>query len=151
MVEIRRWRWFFLAAGLLNLVGGAVGLATGDPAPGHDLPAPLYPYAFTLLFLAVMIFGVGSLMVAADPLRHRGIAWLGLLSKIAGAGVTWWAVADGQIPSAAAGQPLVVDVPWAIGFALFLWKTRLWRTRLRGTRPLDAPTREDGVTRSTSG
>lgn len=143
---MRGWRIFFLAAGLLNLFGGAAGLVTGDPVPGQDLPAPLYPYAFTLLFLAVMIFGVGSLMVAADPLRHRSIVWLGLLSKLAGAVVTWWAVADGQIPSAAAGQPLVVDVPWAIGFALFLWRTRLSRTH-----SLDAPTRADGVPRSTNG
>ena len=121
---LRRWRIFFAAAGLLNLGGGLAGFLSGQPVPGAALPPPEYPYILQLLFAAVMIFGVGYLMVAVDPRRHRGIVVLGLLAKIAGAGFTWWAVADGQIPSSAAAQPLVADVPWAVGFAWFLWQTR---------------------------
>ncbi|MEM8933339.1 MAG: hypothetical protein AAGE94_19270 [Acidobacteriota bacterium] len=121
---LRRWRIFFAAAGLLGLGGGIAGFLGGQPVPGHELPAPLYPYLLDLLFAVVIIFGIGYLMVAADPLRHRGIVVLGVLSKVAGAAATWWAVADGQIPSAAMVQPWIVDVPWAIGFAWFLWQTR---------------------------
>ena len=121
---LKRWRIFFVAAGLLGVGGGVAGFLGGQPVPGQTLPAPLYPYLLNLLFAVVIIFGIGYLMVAADPLRHRGIVVLGLLSKLAGAGMTWWAVADGQIPSAAAMQPWIVDMPWAAGFAWFLWQTR---------------------------
>lgn len=87
-------------------------------------PAPLYPYAFQLLFSAVIIFGIGFLMVARDPLRHRGIVWLGLMAKTVGFVLSLWALHTGQMPESSRLQPFIVDLPWALGFAVFLVRTR---------------------------
>lgn len=122
---MRVWRGFFALAGLFNLAGGLWGFFH-PLAPWVDagMAPPRYPFAFQLLLLAVAILGVGYLIVASDPPAHRGLVWIGLLTKIAGAAMTWWAVADGQLPAAARWQPLVVDLPWAVGFALFLGLVR---------------------------
>lgn len=119
------WRRFFLVAGLFNILGGTVGLL--DPAmpwTDHGLPAPSHDFAMRLLFATVLLFGFGYLMVWRRPLRHRGIVVLGLGTKILGGVFTWWAIADGQLPRETWWQPLIVDVPWAIGFAWFLWRFR---------------------------
>lgn len=119
------WKRFFLVAGLLNLFGGTAGfLNLEKPFVDAGMPAPHYPFAFQLLFAAVIVFGIGFLMVWRDPLRHRGIVWLGLMVKTAGFVFTLWAVKTGQLPASSAGQPFIVDLPWALGFALFLWQTR---------------------------
>ena len=123
---MKAWRVFFVLAALLNFFGGIMGwLSFAKQLTDAGFPAPNYPFFAQTLFLAVIIFGIGYLMVAADPLRHRGIVWLGLLAKIAGMAMTWWAVSLGQVPQEPyAVQPFFADLPWAIGFAIFLWKTR---------------------------
>ena len=119
------WRVAFAAAGLLNLGGGLWGFFHVDaPFVAAGFPPPNYPFAFQLLFLAVAILGAGYLLVATDPPAHRGLVGVGLATKVAGAAMTWWAVADGQLPPDARLQALVVDVPWAIAFAVFLATTR---------------------------
>ncbi|MEM6795722.1 MAG: hypothetical protein AAF725_17235 [Acidobacteriota bacterium] len=118
------WRRFFLVAGLFNIAGGLAGFWNLEkPFLEAGMAPPLYPFAHQLLFLCVMIFGVGYLMVWRDPLRHRGIVWLGLLSKIAGLGMTFWALGSDQLPASSWWQPLVADLPWAAGFGLFLATT----------------------------
>ena len=75
-------------------------------------------------FPIAVIAGIKGRLVA-DPLRNRNIVWLGLLSKIGGVAMTYWAVNQGQVPADPfAIQPLFADIPWAIAFAVFLWKTR---------------------------
>lgn len=119
------WRRFFLAAGLFNVFGGLMGFATLESGfSNHAMELPRYPYALQLLFLMVIIMGVGYLMVWRDPLRHRGIVWLGLMTKVAGLVMTYWALHTGQMPEANRFQPLIVDVPWGIAFGVFLWRTR---------------------------
>lgn len=118
---MRRWQIFFLVAGLFNLAGGLTGFFT--MVETLDPPAT-YPFAFHLLFLAVAILGIGYLMVARDPRQNRAVVWIGLLTKIAGLGMSYWAIYDGQMPASTWPQPLVADLPWAIGFALFLVTTR---------------------------
>lgn len=117
----RGWRLFFVAAGLFNLLGGGAGLLSG--AAGLD-PPPVYPFAFQLLFLAVMILGAGYLAVAWDPARNRPIVWIGLATKLAGFTVTYLAIHDGQLPAEAWWQPIVNDGVWMVGFALYLWRVR---------------------------
>lgn len=116
------WRGFFLVAGIFNVLGGLGGLATFEAQFRHR--PPNYPFAFQLLFLAVAILGIGYLMVAYDPIRNRNLVWIGLLTKIAGCTMTWWAIADGQLPTSAWWQPVVNDLIWAIGFVAFLLATR---------------------------
>ncbi|MEM1179656.1 MAG: hypothetical protein AAGM22_15010 [Acidobacteriota bacterium] len=118
------WKRFFLIAGLFNLFGGTMGLLTlNRPYLEAGMPTPNYPFAFQLLLTAVLIFGVGFLMVSRDPQRHRGIVWLGLMAKSAGFVFSLWALHTGQLPESARPQPFIVDLPWAVGFALFLWRT----------------------------
>lgn len=126
---MKAWRIFFVVAALFNAFGGVMGLLSFEkPFADAGLPAPNYPFFAQLLFIAVIIFGIGYAMVAADPLRNRGIVWLGLLSKIAGVVMTYWAVYQGQVPKEPfAIQPLFADLPWAIAFAIFLWQTRASR------------------------
>ena len=120
-VVMRRWRVFFLLAGLYNVVGGTVGFFTFE----RQLPRqPAYPFAFQLLFLSVIILGVAYLQVARDPLKNRNLVVIGLLTKLAGLGVSFWAIHDGQLPASSWWQPVVNDLPWAIGFALFLLRWR---------------------------
>ena len=122
---MKAWKRFFLVAGLFNLIGGAAGFLTLEKTfVDAGQPAPLYPFAFQLLFVAVIIFGIGFLMVSRDPVRHRGIVWLGLMVKTAGFVVSLWALHTGQLPESSRLQPFVVDLPWAIAFAVFLVRTR---------------------------
>ncbi len=119
------WRLFFLAAGIFNVAGGGVGFFTLERQfEGTGLAAPLYPFAFRLLFLAVLILGIGYLMVAYDPVRNRNLAWNGLLTKLAGLGMSLWAIRSGQLPPSTWWQPMIHDLPWALGFAAFLIATR---------------------------
>jgi len=122
---MRFWRFFFAVAGLFNLLGGAIGLLdVGAGFERQGLPPPVYPFAFQILLGAVMILGIGYLMVAWNPARHRGIVWIGLLTKLDGFAFTTWAIWDGQLPRSAWWQPVVNDLVWAIGFAAFLIATR---------------------------
>ena len=97
-------------------------MAWNDPDAG--MPVPNYPFSFQLLFIAVIVFGIGLLMVWRDPLAHRGIVWLVLLVKITGFFMTFWALHTHQLPESARAQPFFADLPWAIGCAAFLWQTR---------------------------
>ncbi len=119
------WRGFFLVAGAFNVLGGLAGFFTFEAQFRlQGLAPPTYPFAFRLLFLAVLIMGIGYLMVAYDPVRNRNLVWIGLLTKIAGFAMTCWAIAGGQLPASAWWQPVVNDLIWAIGFAGFLITTR---------------------------
>lgn len=119
------WRLFFFLAGLFNIAGGVMGfLGVEGSFQRRGLPPPTYPFAFQLLFLAVITLGVGYWMVAYDPLRNRGLVWIGLLTKLEGAAMTYWAMAQGQLPTAGWWQPLINDVGWAIGFVIFLVRSR---------------------------
>ena len=123
---MRFWRGFFFAAGLYNIVvGGLVGFFGLDAHfSGMGLPPPTYPFAFQLLFLSVMILGVAYLVVSRDPPRHRDLIWLGLATKLAGFAMSYQAIATGQLPSSTWWQPLINDLVWAVGFGVFLLRTR---------------------------
>ena len=119
------WRIFFLLAGIFNVLGGLVGLL--DVGAGFErggLPPPTYPFAFQILLGAVVILGVGYLMVAWNPDRHRSIVWIGLATKLDGFLFTTLAIRSGQLPTSAWWQPVVNDLVWAVGFAAFLIATR---------------------------
>ena len=127
---MRGWRIFFLLAGVFNVLGGLVGLLdVGAGFESAGLPPPRYPFAFQILLGAVVVLGVGYLMVAWDPQRHRSLVWIGLGTKIVGFVFTVWAIRSGQLPESAWWQPVVNDLVWAIGFAAFLLGTRGGRAR----------------------
>ena len=122
---MKGWKRFFLVAGLFNILGGVAGLATLEqPYLAAGMEPPRYPFALQLLLLAVIILGFGYLMVWRDPVRNRGIVWLGAATKAAGLAMTWWALRTGQLPASSWWQPLVSDLPWLLGFSAFLYATR---------------------------
>lgn len=115
------WRVFFLAAGLYNVLGGGWAFFHVEATfRDQGLPIPNYPFAFQLLFAFVVILGVGYLAVARDPLGHRDLVKVGVASKVAGLTLSAWAIVSGQLPASSWWQPVVNDLPWAIGFAVFL-------------------------------
>ena len=119
------WRRFFCFAGLFNLLGGAAGFFTyRSMFADAGLPSPLYHHPFQLIFILVMILGIGYLMVWRDPMGHRGIVWIGLLTKVAGFFVSLHALRLGELPQSSALQPWIVDFPFVIAFGLFLAQTR---------------------------
>ena len=122
---MKRWSYFFLAAGLFNILGGAVGFFTFEAQfRAQGLPPPTYPFAFQILFLAVVSLGIGYLMVARSPRENRDLVWVGFLTKMAGFTMSLWAIHTGQLPESSWWQPVVVDLSWGVGFAVFLWQTR---------------------------
>ena len=68
--------------------------------------------------------GVGYLMVAWDPVAHRGIVWIGGATKLAGGLMSWRAIATGQMPAETWWQAIVTDWVWLVGFVVFLATTR---------------------------
>ena len=119
------WKRFFLVAGLFNILGGAAGLATLEqPFLAAGMAPPRYPFALQLLLVMVIILGFGYLLVWRDPRRNRGVVWIGAATKAAGLGMSYWALHTGQLPAASWWQPLVVDLPWLLGFSAFLYATR---------------------------
>ncbi len=126
---MKTWRIFFLLAGLYNVVGGSVGVVSVERR--FD-PPPTYPFALQLLLAMVVVMGIGYLMVARDPPGNRGIVWIGLMTKLAGLVMSFHAIRSGQLPASGWWQPLVNDLPWAVGFALFLVRTR---PKVQGGQP----------------
>lgn len=118
---MKRWRTFFAVAAAYNLLGGTAGFLTWrQQFEQLGVPAPNYPFFVQLVFLCVVCLGVGYALVAVDPLAHRGVVVVGLLTKLAGIAMSYWAIASGQMPASTWWQPLVNDLGWAVGFAWFL-------------------------------
>lgn len=118
---MKPWRVFFVAAGLFNIAGGTWGFL--HPARAFTdlgLAPPRYPFLLQLLFLAVITLGVGYLVAARDPLRHRPLIALGAATKAEGAAMSFWAIHTGQLPPSAWWQPVVNDLVWLFGFVAFL-------------------------------
>lgn len=117
--EDRTWRYFFVVAGLYNVIGGVAGCVL--VAGGAQ--AAKAAFATQLLFIMVVIMGVGYLLVARSPSENRGIVTIGLMTKIAGFVVTYYAVWAGWLPSDNLIPPLFNDLPWGILFAVYLLRT----------------------------
>lgn len=133
---MKGWRIFFALAAAYNILGGAVnffGWRAGFERMG--IAPPNYPFFVQLLFLCVLILGIGYAMVAFNPLGNRNLVILGLLTKVAGIGMSYWAIASGQMPPSTWWQPLVNDLGWAIGFTWFL----IWPPRAADVVALQQP------------
>lgn len=87
----RRWRLFFLVAGLWNL-GGAIP-ALVSPRLNLQLMYGLSPTEESSLWfylellnrgfwMAVLVFGIGYLIIATNPGKHLGIVVMGIIGKV---------------------------------------------------------------------
>ena len=90
-MHYRRWRLFFLVSGLWNL-GGAIP-ALVSPRLNLQLMYGIFKtdessLRFYLEFLnrgfwmAVLVFGIGYLIIATNPGKHLGIVVMGIIGKV---------------------------------------------------------------------
>ena len=118
------WRIVFAVAALFNfVVGGAILLQPEAiatlPFTGTAAESLLVQTAGWLIF----VFGVGYAMVAASPMRYRGIAVLGVIGKAAVPFFAYRFFAAGQIPFENFALSLV-DAVFVVLFAWFLFSAR---------------------------
>lgn len=96
---------FFIAAAY-DFVLGVVLLAMHPAIFAYfGVPPPNHPGYVEFPAALVIIFGVGFWMVARDPWRNRDIIKLGILLKLAYAGVVLGHAARGAMPG--------MWIPWA--------------------------------------
>ena len=114
----------FAFAALFNLAAAAMLLFKPDVLLGRlkiaDPAARLLARSFVS---SVATWGIGYAMIAADPVRFRDFAWLGVLSKTLFFLIYAVAFLRGQL-SRQAFFPAIVDLILAGLFAEFLWRTR---------------------------
>ena len=122
-------KWWLRAAGVYNLVWGAVIIAF--PHLLFDLcglERMRYPQIWQCVGMIVGVYGVGYLIAATDPFHHWPIVLVGLLGKILGPIGFVKALTDGTFPPAFGLTILSNDLIWWIPFTLILWGAFLNRT-----------------------
>ena len=133
------WRGFFLLAAAHNILGGLMLLVRFDAVLAEMGFATASPrFLLQLLFISVIIFGVAYLVIALNPLASRGLVFIGLLSKLAGAMMSYRAMYRHELVADWTG-PLIHDVVWAIGFGVFLVYARPRSSRRSPSGLVDAP------------
>ncbi|MET1231639.1 MAG: hypothetical protein ABWY52_02165 [Candidatus Limnocylindrales bacterium] len=115
------WRAFFLVAALYDMLLGAVFVVVGDQilgAIGMELP----PHVAYIQLAAVFIFvqGFGYLLTYLDPLGNLGIVRVGIAYKAAYAGLAFWYLVIGALPSPFFIPWAIVDLLFLVGFVVFL-------------------------------
>ena len=82
----RTWRRFFFVAAMWNILGSLPAII----APGLNVRLfygvstdDFYTLALNRGFwIAVLVVGIGFLIIASDPAKHIGIVWLGIVGKV---------------------------------------------------------------------
>ncbi len=115
------WRAFFLVAALYDMLLGAAFVVGGEQilrAIGMDLP----PHIAYIQLAAVFIFvqGLGYLLTYLDPLGNLGIVRVGIAYKAAYAGLAFWYLVIGALPSIFFIPWAIIDLLFLVGFVLFL-------------------------------
>jgi hypothetical protein len=115
------WRAFFLVAALYDMLLGAAFVVVGEQilrAIGMELP----PHIAYIQLAAVFIFvqGFGYLLTYLDPLGSLGIVRVGIAYKAAYAGLAFWYLVIGALPSPFFVPWAIVDLLFLVGFVLFL-------------------------------
>jgi len=81
---------------------------------------PSHPGYINLTGLMVFIFGVAFFMVAGNPVRMKGIAFLGLLFKIFFSAVVFWHAMGIGLPSYVFMVLAIIDIGFALGIIWYL-------------------------------
>lgn len=116
------WKALFSLAALVNLaVGVGMAVTPAEVAVQLGVTGPGAPYVITMVGMMIAVFGVGYAIVARDPTRNRGVAWIGIVGKLGAAGLAAAQFAQGLIPQSTFVLGMG-DVVFAALFALFLWR-----------------------------
>jgi len=114
------WSWMFRVKGIYNIAVSLTLLVCADrllPLMGIAAGNPAYPQMFLLLCLA---FGIGYVIVGLDVDSNAGIVVIGILGQLSVFGIAIWQWRNGAVfgPAVLSG---VIDLVFALGFAVFLW------------------------------
>ena len=117
------WTWMFLAKGLYNIVVSLTLLIFADrflPLMGIPAGNAAYPQMCLLLCLA---FGIGYVIVGLDVDSNAGIVVIGILGQVSvfATVICQWRSGAVYGPAVLSG---VIDLAFALGFAVFLWTRR---------------------------
>lgn len=116
------WRGVFGLAAVFNLiVGGAMLAAPERVAAGLSVSGAGAPFAILMTGLLIAVFGLGYTMVARDPVRNRGIVWMGMIGKFGVVVLATTQYATGVVPFNTFATSLG-DLAFVVLFALFLWR-----------------------------
>jgi hypothetical protein len=116
-----RYRPWFLAAALYNLVWGATNILF--PFLFFDLVGmapPNYPALWQVVGMFVLVYAPAYWWAARRPVRHRHFILIGFMGKVLGPAGFLWALATGQLPWAFGWIILTNDLIWWPAFVLFL-------------------------------
>ena len=107
-------------AGVFNLLAGLgmIALSRGVQAAGGPKPAIALPVQ--VMGILVGLFGVGYLLVAANPVENRNLLMLGFWSKALSSLAAFWYVAVGSLPPWFAAMVFFADVIYLLFFYLIL-------------------------------
>jgi len=135
MTPLRPWMVLVLrVAGIFNLSAGAGMICfyhEGYELLGVAKPVLILPVQ--VMGILVALFGVGYLMVAANPAENRNILLLGVLSKAIGSVFALYYVVVGTLPWHFSIVVFSADIIYVPPFCVIL--RRLSRTRtIAGTR-----------------
>jgi len=115
------WRAFFLVAAIYDMLLGAAFVVLGEQilrTIGMELP----PHIAYIQLAAVFIFvqGLGYWLVYRDPVGNLGIVRVGIAYKAAYAGLAFWYLVIGALPSIFFIPWAIIDLLFLVGFVLFL-------------------------------
>lgn len=135
----KSWRRFFFIAALWNFAGAVPSLIYPEFSLRlfYRLPvADFYVVSLnTVFWAAVLIFGLGYLMVAKRPGRNLGILVMGILAKI-GVAVFWYQLFSTDRASVVALLAGIGDILFTLYFLYYL---------IRGPREPEQETVETGA------
>jgi len=118
---LARYRPWFYAAALYNLVWGAVAIVF--PARFFRLirmPQPNYPALWQVIGMFVLVYAPAYWWAGRFPARHRHLIAIGLLGKVLGPLGFAWSASTGRLPLAFGVTILSNDSIWWPAFGLFL-------------------------------
>jgi hypothetical protein len=119
--SLNRYRPWFYAAALYNLVWGALNILF--PTFFFNLiraPLPNYLPLWQVVGMFVLVYAPAYYWAGRDPERHRHFILIGLLGKLFGPIGFVWSLAGGQLPLAFGLTLLTNDLIWWPAFGLYL-------------------------------
>ena len=127
MPPLKPWMRIVLRiAGVFNLIAGAsMGTLYHEGYKMLGVPKPELILPVQVMGILVALFGVGYLLVAANPIENRNLLLLGFLSKAISSVVALWYVAVGQLPLGFAAVVFFADVIYLPPFYVIM--RRLYR------------------------